>query len=259
MKTVMMKRFICLALFSVALAADCLGAPFFFGQQAAPPPAGGSTLLTGLGAHWKFNEASGNAADSSGNGNTLVNNAVATFAAGQLGNAAQLAGASSQFFSIVDNDLISTTTDGSFSGSFWYKLTDKTTHRPMFQKGWDNPYGEALVYYNDGIQRITFSMANGAATVNADNFGIPPASAWTHVYFGYDAASDTLTIRINHGTPNTASYAGGNTSSTGVLKVGLAFDVYMNGAIDDVAWWPTRVLTSTEQDTIWNGGAGYDF
>jgi hypothetical protein len=34
--------------------------------------AGGNTLATGLLAYWTMNEASGNRADSTGNGNTLV-------------------------------------------------------------------------------------------------------------------------------------------------------------------------------------------
>lgn len=251
-----MKKIVSIVLLFAVLATS---ANPFIGILSRSVTSGGSSLLTGLGAHWKFNEASGNAADSSGNANTLVNNNTATFAAGKLSNAAQLASASSQSFSISDNNSISTTTDGSFSGSFWYYLADKSAHRPMFQKGWDESYGEVLVYYNTGSDRIRFDMANGATFVAANNFGSPAVTTWTHVYFGYDAATDTLTIRINNGTPNTVTYAGGNTSSTGNLRVGTAFTAYMNGAIDDIAWYPTRILNSTEQDQVWNGGTGLDF
>jgi hypothetical protein len=250
-----MRALICLML----LAADCLGAPFFFGQQtAAVGGGGGSTLLTGLSLYVKFNEASGNnAADSSGNGFTLVNVNTVTYGAGKINNAASLASASLQKFTLADNNTISTG-DQDFEIEVWVKLTDKATHRPIVQKGWDESYGEFLLYYNSGADRFQFQIANGAggATVVANNFGVPSAGVFYNINVSYTASTDTLRIAVNNTFVDTATYAGGNTSTTGTFVVGLAFGAYMNGQIDDLMFWSARNLTPSERAEYYNGGIG---
>ena len=57
------------------------------------------SLTTNIVAYWKFDESSGNAMDSTGNGNTLTNVNTVTYSAGKINNGANFVAASSQYFS----------------------------------------------------------------------------------------------------------------------------------------------------------------
>lgn len=219
---------------------------------------GGSAFATNLAGHWKFNESSGNAADSSGNGTTLTNNNTATFTAGKLSNAATLASASSQSFSVATNASISTVSDKSFSLQAWAKFTDLSVIRPIVQLGWDDGYGQFILYYNQGNNDWRVQMANGSAQV-VEGTTTPGTGSWFHFVFTYDAASDGLKLYVNNGTPATASYAGGNVTNSGSFKVGAGVSQFMAGQIDDVALWVNRVLSSTEVGQLNNSGGGLDF
>ena len=80
-----------------------------------------SYLSNGLLGYWKMDETSGNAADASGNGLTLTNNATTTFVGGKFGNGSEHVPASSQYFSMT------TTISGIKSVSFWTN-PDATTN-----------------------------------------------------------------------------------------------------------------------------------
>src|SRR3990167_4391769 len=56
-------------------------------------------LTDNLFAYYKFDESSGDAADSAGGGLTMTNQNTATYVAGKIGNAAHMVRASSQYFS----------------------------------------------------------------------------------------------------------------------------------------------------------------
>jgi hypothetical protein len=219
---------------------------------------GGGGFATSLGGHWKFNEASGNAADSSGNGTTLANNNTATFTAGKLSNAATFNAASSQSFSVADNNFISTSPDLSFSFTVWAKFTDLSVIRPVVHKGWDGSDGEFILYYNAGNNDWRVQVANGSAQV-VEGSTTPATGTWFFFAFTYNAATDQLSLSVNAGTAATATYAGGNPTSSGALKVGEGVSQFMSGQIDDFAIWPGRVLSGAEITSLYNAGSGLDF
>lgn len=226
------------------------------GVTAGGSGGGGSTLLTGLSLYVKFNESSGNAADSSGNGFTLVNNGTVTYVAGKIGNAANFVSGSSQYFLLADNATISTA-DNDFEGSMWVYIADKAAHRVFFQKGWDVGYAEQLVFYNTGSDRFVFQMGNASGSVTANTFGVPAVTTWYHLNWSYTASTDTMRIAVN-GTADTATWAGGNAGSDGDLKLGLAFGTYLSGRIDALMFWSQRNLTGAERTEVYNGGTGVE-
>src|SRR3990167_8093050 len=90
------------------------------------------SLITNLISYWKFDEASGNAADSQGS-ETLTNNATITYSAGALNNAADLVAASSQYFSRASNANLQTG-DIDYTISCWVKLTTKAANFTIITK-----------------------------------------------------------------------------------------------------------------------------
>ncbi len=84
-------------------------------------------LTTGLKAYWKLDESSGNAADSTGNGNTLINNGSTTYTTGKINNCADFGASNSTKSLTLDSatPLGLTTTDLStaFSVSIWLNQT----------------------------------------------------------------------------------------------------------------------------------------
>lgn len=222
--------------------------------------ASASPFLTNLVGHWKFNESSGNPVDSSTFGTTLTNNNTATFSAGLLSNAINLAAASTQYASAATNANISTAGDISFSFQSWAKFTSLAATRPIVQLTWDESYGQFILFYNAGNNDWRVQMANGATQV-IEGTTTPSTGNWFHFVFTYNASTDALNLYVNGGTPATASYAGGNTTNTGNFKVGAltGSSLYMDGQIDDTAIWTNRVISSGEVATLYNGGVGLNF
>lgn len=221
---------------------------------------GGTNFTTSLGGHWKLNEASGNAADSSGNGTTLTNNNTVTFSAAKLGNGGNFTAASSQSFSVADNNFISTSPDISFSVQAWAKVTDKSASRFVVDKSWsEGSFGEFVIYYSNGRDAWVASAANGNIDLTDLTVGSPSTSTLYHLVLTYDAATDTASFYVNAGTPRTATWAGGNSSSTGGFRIGGYAGNFFNGQIDDVAIWPNRVLSASEVAELFAANAGLDF
>src|SRR3990167_8481486 len=85
-------------------------------------------LIDNIVSVWKFNESSGNAADSV-DSNTLVNQGTATFSAGKFDNATNLALASSQYFKISSNIRPAT----NWTVNSWINTTDTAnSYRGVF-------------------------------------------------------------------------------------------------------------------------------
>ena len=76
----------------------------------------GGGITNGLVGYWKMDEASGDATDASGNGNTLTNNGTTTYVTGKFGRGSEHVPASTQYLSYLSSQSTTYTVNYSDSG-----------------------------------------------------------------------------------------------------------------------------------------------
>ncbi len=249
-----MKRFLLIVL---ALSVFCL--PMEARRRWIPKaPSGGSTLLTNIFGYWKLNEVSGTRADSTANATTLTDNNATLSNTGHVSTpAAFFVTATSQSLSHAAATAINTG-DIDFSLTCWVYLDAINVNQPIVQKGWDDAYGEYIIYIASGTNKPKFQIANGAGTVENTGTTAFTTGTWYFVCATYNAATDTMSVSTNGGTPDTATYAGGNTTVTGNFKIGTGVGAFYGGRIQEVGFWK-KVLSPTEIATLYASGAGLTY
>ncbi len=227
-------------------------------------------LTDNIVSYWKFNESSGNAADSAGS-NTLTNNNTITYVAGKLSNAAHINSASTQYFSITDASQSGLDLVGDFSFSFWVKYATlpadgiRALHFTKYLRaGNQRSYYCGLLndtgtYYMDLI-----ISSDGAATNNPRVTWTPLTGTYYYFTVVFTAASSKTQFYIN-GAQQGADQTGTITS----IKNGTAkFEIGMNDGDesaqsyvfdqDEMGVW-SRALTSGEVSQLYNAGAGLTY
>lgn len=178
--------------------------------------------------------------------------------------AAQFTAASLQYLNKTSNSSLQTG-GTSFSYAGWVYLDTKVTLQLLWNKWTAAGQNEAQVYYNNGTDRLVFDISiDGTAvatSVVANNFGSISTATWYFVVTTFDSGTNTLSIGVNNGTPNTAISAGGTTSRTSQFAIGSygatpAF--YLNGRIDSLGFWK-KVLSASEITSLYNSGNGLVF
>lgn len=200
---------------------------------------------------WHLNEASGNALDSTSNGNTLTNNATVTYTEGQIAKSGSFASASSQFLSHVDNDSLSV--DGQdFSYVTWVNATTfPNTNNGIANKDDNsNLKREWHLLYSTFSNRFVLRLQNNATnliTLSADAFGAASTATWYMVAVTYNATSRVASISVNGGVQNGGTATGDITASSGAFRIGTSWGASnpWNGKIDE-----TR-LSKTVRSASW--------
>lgn len=218
-------------------------------------------LSNGLVGYWKMDEASGNANDSSGNGNTLTNTNSVSYTSGKFGNAGDFEKDSSQYQYVADNANLSTTGDLSVGG--WIKPESVTADIQFNIAGkWDGANESYLLaQFGDEIRFYVDSSSN-YVTTTASNL---TTATWYHVLGIYSASSRTAKIYIN-GVEQTTTTTGTIPASIGDdggrFGIGAEDSTVDNGTIDiqvgsssDDAFW--RESDSTFNNTATVGYFGY--
>lgn len=235
-----------------------------------------SALLTNLNAYYKLDESSGNAADSSGNGLTLTNTNVVTYAAAKINNGASLARASSQYFTAVDNALFNPSTAMSYF--VWIKTAtlDATPYQLGCKGDWDNTVGKsgwAIYVISTGTAIFISGSGQGfqdASTPNASQTSNPISNAvFAHVGFVYDGTlagnSSRLKLFINGAQLTIDTFNGtipasifDDSASFYIGRNGSSGTQYGDGIIDEVGLW-SRALTAAEVSQLYNSGQGLPY
>lgn len=233
------------------------------------------SLLSNLEAYWKLDEASGNAADASGNGNTATNSSV-TYSTGLINNGAVL---SSGNLSAADSASLSVT--GDLSISMWIKMNNLPTQGirfPLLNKEGSyfislnrNRTGDGAISYFEFDGNVTSSSASsisGQSTITSGQ-EIITTGAWHHLVFTYNATTGDCICYIDGSLNRTetnspvsitdttnACVLGGNTA---VFTNGGYFSFgNMDGMMDEVGIW-SRALTAAEVTTLYNAGSGIQY
>lgn len=215
-------------------------------------------------AYWKLGEASGTRVDSHGSNNITDNNTV-TQAAGIQGNAAQFTAANSEYLSLADNAAMSTANiDWAFAGWVYFDTVVGGIAEDLVAKYNSSVAAEReyLLFLNSSSpNRLSWSVRDGAGgtetNVTASTFGTVPTAQWLFVVVDHNAATDIISIAVNNGTADTASHTVGGADTIAPFAIGVRSggSSYMNGRIDETAFWK-RILTSDERSYLWNGGLG---
>lgn len=224
---------------------------------------GPSSLLTGLGAYWKLDEASdGSGAvtrvDSGPNAQNLTDTNTTASAAGKISNGADFEAANAEHLSITDNAIMSVG-DIDFAFDMWLK--PESLNLDIFGKGTNagaaNGYQYQAYSGGTGIFYWVVSYSTDRNFVNTPA-GTLANGTWTYVYVYHDASKNEIGISINGATPIVAPAPGGCYDGTGgfYLGAGPAGAFPYDGIIDEVGFWRGRVLTPAEVATRYNGGNG---
>lgn len=218
------------------------------------------SLATSLAAYYSLENANDSLAL-----NNLTNNATVTFVAGKVANAANFVSASSQFLSHADTATLDMG-DIDFTFTVWARLATKpaaimgivskyttTGNQRSYSVQWDNT-----------SDRFRFIMSSDGGTTNqtvlsATTFGAPSTATYYFIACRYNAATDTMSISVNSGAPDTANLAGGAFASTAAFQVGAQNSAnFWNGLIDELGIWK-RLLSDAEITDLYNAGSGRDY
>lgn len=220
---------------------------------------GASSLITGLRAYWKLNEASGTRA-SEVNSLTLTDNNTVGSAAGKIGNAAQFVAASSEYLSHADDALFSFT--ASYTFSLWVYLNSAPGAGTQFCLiGKDDGAGREyqIVRDADADSWRLYHFGSGGLKI-AEKTVVAATSTWYHILADYDSDTQVASIAVNNGAAGTVASATALTDTTSIFALGATStpSAYLDGRLDEVGLW-ARVLTSNERAQLYNGGAGVTY
>lgn len=226
-------------------------------------------LIDNLVSYWKLDEASdGSGAvtrnDSKGSNHLTDNNTTAS-AAGIISNGANFVLADSTYLSIADASQTGLEPGSKdFSISFWIKMTSQpsaSTERAIAGKAFGSAesYSWVLLYsnYNPDI-KLDFQVSDDGSGLDQHLFAQTLANAtWKHVVVCWDASAHSVEIYVDGssiGTENTGTHTSIYDSSA-PFRIGGTTTNYTDGVIDEFGYW-SRLLTSTEVTSLYNGGAG---
>lgn len=219
---------------------------------------GSGTLFDDCTAAYKLSDL----IDATGRGNDLTNNNSATFNTGKLGNAVYLTAASSQSLSRASNaDVQTGNTDWTVAGWFWRGADATGSIVSKFNDSSGNR--EFSVEYNTN-DSLRFSVWNAGASEFRATWGSSLALSTWHCFIAWhNAATDTIFLQVNNGTPVSTSTSGSiQGAGTAPFIIG-ARDVsgserYFDGRIDNINVLK-RVWSSDERTEFWNAGNGVEF
>ena len=208
-------------------------------------------LTTGLQAYWKLDESSGNAADSSGNGNTLTNTGSTTYVSALINNGAS--------FDTTNKRLSSSTNvnfdwNGDYSWSLWVNVNSfSTTGYFLDHVTSIGASRRAIIYYDTSGKFRVFASGNEAFGASGFSSG-----AWHHIVVTKSSVNWLIyvdNVLQNSTTSNSISYTGDT------VCIGAPYDTFganANAKIDEIGTW-NRALNTTEIAQLYNGGAGLSY
>ena len=197
--------------------------------------------------------------DSSGNGNTLTNNAsVASAPGADAPAAAAFASASSQYLSVASNSTLQMS-GSDFSAAFWYFCQDASANKSLLGK---DTTSREWGFFQDGSSKITFRFWDNASHVTTATWGSAVAVGnWYFVVGTYTDSTKTITLSVNNGAAVTTTGSfGGVWSSTDPFTINQTqLGFYNTCRIKGVCIWKGRALSGSESTTLYNSGVPLEY
>ncbi|PRY10279.1 concanavalin A-like lectin/glucanase superfamily protein [Pontibacter ummariensis] len=212
-----------------------------------------TTFPTDALAYWKFEEATGDFADSSGNTKVAVRVNGVTTGAAKVANGAILVASSAQYLTVGASGLSAGTTGFTLAG--WFKLNNTAAdYQVLFVKG-EGTQREYSCYYSKATGKIVAEFNNGSTLAGQATITFTPAGSY--VFVAMVLNENTLRLSINNGTAVTAATGAILRNGSGVLHLGAqgAGTNPVDGGLDEIGVWG-RPLTADELTYLYNSGAG---
>jgi hypothetical protein len=209
-------------------------------------------LTDNLVHYWKFDELSGDAADSVGS-LTLTNTNTVTYVSGLINNGAN-------FVRVTDQKLATTTdifgsTLTAYSINLWTKIVTAPTSGNLsrFAFQLDTPGFFVISYFNDAG---TLKIRCETPTQDLRYTVTLSTVAYTMVTFTWDGTDIILYVNAS----NVATVGETTTDTTGTTGFCLGnqnnANTGLTGIMDEVGFWAQRAISSSEVTSLYNGGAG---
>lgn len=210
-----------------------------------------STLLTGLLDGWNLNEASGNATGI--NGNILTNNNTVVYAAGKIGNAADL-GLSNTNKSLTIDSVFGLTYVSARSISAWVNIKNIPASGDFNMVLVDitfatNPGNYTTLMYSKVSGGLVLLLRGQFYAVT-----LTPGT-WYHIVVTWDHVGNESKLYLNSVLRITAdSFTSDYSAQTNRLSIGTARGGVYASAIVDLVFLYDRVLSQAEVNALYNAG-----
>jgi hypothetical protein len=217
-------------------------------------------IIDNLSFDAELDEASGVAVDSVSGNDLTDNNTVGTNGSGWRDFEAD----NVEYFSHADIAALSTG-DIDFTWEVWVQLESKTNTRNIIRK-WDGSGHEYIIWFDptgalgtaDRFGMVVLGSALQIATAN--NFGSPSLNTPYQIIGKVDHTIKQVSIKINNGTADTATYSGTMTDTAAAFYLGHNPDGNddWDGLMRRARFWK-RKTTDDEDTWLYNSGAGRSY
>lgn len=216
------------------------------------------SLSTNLVAYWKFDESSGNASDSSGNGNTLTNNNTVTYTTGKINNCATFGSSDTDKYFQV-NSALSATSGGAYSVSMWVNINTDPASNSYFIYDVDNTNIRLVIWYLDSSGTKTLRFYDSGTSMDYNT--ALTVGTWYHIVITR-SASKAMTLYLNGSSVASGFTGGSSANALNRTVLGGASDSQTSAnalcKIDETGAW-SRALSSTEVTQLYNSGNGLPY
>ncbi|MEK7165744.1 MAG: LamG domain-containing protein, partial [Patescibacteria group bacterium] len=222
------------------------------------PTIASADIVTGLKAHYKFDEGSGTIAnDSSGTNNNGTISGGAVFGAGKIGQMINFDGVN-DYVNVANNTTLNPTGDMTISA--WVRFdqlgAEVGRYQKIIYKGHNVTPWESYELMMDENNQIIFTRAGGASSyAGAGYTGAVSKGAWYHIVGVSSGASMKIYVNGVDSTGWSYNNVSGSflQSSNMDLRIGNSpwNSEYLKGAADDVRIY-NRALTAAEVNELYN-------
>jgi len=172
-------------------------------------------------AYWEFDETSGDAADSTGNGLTLIATGAPTSGAGIVGNCRVLNG-TSQYFSIASGGATSLNPAGSFTLRLRIKGSGSMSNKELMGKDQSGAGLGGYILETNGTSPQLGVSSNGSAHTNLTYSGLTMVSGtWYDIFAGWDKAAGKLWMSVDAAPIQTVAFTAGAFACSSPFTVGV--------------------------------------
>ncbi len=229
------------------------GSRFFSGDTFWRRRREASTLLTGLAAHWKLDEASGTRYDSA-QAHHLTTHGNPMQVEGKVGGyATQFSPSRYDYLSTNSTPALRlNATDFTLAGWVFFDSVDAVSLLGKWQSG-----SREYLLACDGTFLALSVSSNGSDLTTLNGSVSLETATWYHFAAWHDTTLQTLNLAIDNGVPASASYASGVFAADSDFEMGrdAIAETYFGGRLNSVSLWK-RLLTAAERTQLYNGGNG---
>jgi hypothetical protein len=229
------------------------------------------SLTSDLVSYWKFDESSGDAADSHGDND--LTKVGGNYVTGKINNGIDLEASSSQYLVIGDAFQSGLDIVGSLTIAAWIKLESLPTSGKYFiiaDKGRQGVIGNVSynfsIFNSSGTYKLNTQLSNGTSLNTLNVTWTPSTATWYHVALTYNVSTKECKFYVNgaqQGTTQTGTLSSINNDNydfhVGAIETAsISKDLFFDGIIDELGIWK-RELALADIEDLYNDGDGLQY